>query len=87
MSGEVKTAARLGPGLKLLDRVNVRIEEARARFKELAESRTGDERVQEQLMEVLERWFVLGREGASPEVPVESEDKVQEADAEEGATA
>ena len=43
------------------ERVNQRVEKAVARFKELAESRTSDERIQEQLMEVLERWFVLGR--------------------------
>ena len=87
VSGSVKMPAALAPAMKLLDRVNVRMDKALARFKELAESRTGDERVRQQLMEVLERWFALGREGASPEVPVESEDKVQEADAEEGATA
>jgi hypothetical protein len=52
--------------IRLLDRVNVRMDKATARFKELAESRTGDERIRVQLMKVLERWFVLGREGAKP---------------------
>ena len=57
----MRLPADLGPCLKVLDRVDRRVERARARFKELAESRTGDERVQDQLMEVLERWFVVGR--------------------------
>lgn len=67
VSGDVKVPAALAPAMKLLDRVNVRMAKATDRFKELAESRTGDERVREQLMEVLERWFVLGREPAKPE--------------------
>jgi hypothetical protein len=66
ISGNVKMPAALQACVKLLDRVNVRIEKSAARFKELAESRTGDERVRQQLMEVLERWFVLGREGMQP---------------------
>jgi methylase of polypeptide subunit release factors len=66
ISGEVKMPADLAACMKLLDRINVRMEKAAVRFKELAESRTSDERVRQQLMEVLERWFVLGREGANP---------------------
>lgn len=62
ISGDVKIPADLGACFRLLDRVNARIDKAVARFRELAESRTGDERVRQQLMELLERWFVLGRE-------------------------
>jgi hypothetical protein len=62
---EVKLPADLDPCFKLLDRVNVRLDKAIARFRELAESRTGDERTRQELMEVLERWFVLGREETS----------------------
>jgi len=40
------------------------MEKARSRFKELAESRTGDEAVQAQILEVLERWYVLGKKQA-----------------------
>ncbi|MBE3063948.1 MAG: hypothetical protein IMZ69_02890 [Spirochaetes bacterium] len=65
VSGEVKTPSQREPCVALLDRVNVRMEKARARFRELAESRTGDEPVREQLLEVLERWFVLGRSGTT----------------------
>jgi hypothetical protein len=62
VSGEVQVPADLAPCLKLLDRVNIRIGKAVARFTELAESRTGDDRVRQQLVELLQRWFVLGRE-------------------------
>ncbi|MEI8194451.1 MAG: N-6 DNA methylase [Phycisphaerae bacterium] len=72
-NGNVKMPAELGPAMKLLDRANVRIEKATARFKELAESRTGDDRVRAQLMEVLERWFVVGREGAKAGQPAQAE--------------
>ncbi len=67
VANEVKLPAKLGPCIKLLARVEERLDKARARFKELADSRTGDERVRAQLMEVLERWFVLGREPARAE--------------------
>lgn len=63
---KVKLPADLHPCFKLLDRVNVRLDKAIARLRELAESRTGDDRVRRQLMEVLERWFVLGREETNP---------------------
>jgi hypothetical protein len=66
VSGKVKLPTDTGPCFKLLDRVNVRLEKALARFRELAESRTSDERVREQLAEVLQRWFVLGREASQP---------------------
>ena len=62
ISGEIQVPADLAPCLKLLDRINVRIDKAVARFTELAESRTGDERVRRQIVELLEHWFVLGRE-------------------------
>jgi methylase of polypeptide subunit release factors len=62
ISGEVQMPASLESCIKLLDRINVRMAKARARFQELAESRTGDDRVRQQLVDVLERWFVLGRD-------------------------
>jgi hypothetical protein len=69
VSGKVKLPTDIGPCFKLLDRINVRLDKALARFRELAESRTSDERIREQLGEVLERWFVLGREAAKPPMP------------------
>jgi hypothetical protein len=84
ISGQVKVPAALGPGLKVLDRVNRRVERARTRFKELAESRTGDERVQAQLVEVLERWFVVGRETPGPGAPPETGDSNSQSENPEG---
>jgi hypothetical protein len=59
--GQVTLPTDTAPCLKVLDRVDRRVESARARFKELTESRTGDERVRDQLLEVLLKWFVTGR--------------------------
>ena len=64
--GKVKLPADLDACFRLLDRVDTRLDAAHSRLEELAESRTGDERVQQQLMEVSERWFVLGREETNP---------------------
>jgi hypothetical protein len=72
--GQVRLPADLGPCLRVLDRVDRRVERAKARFKELAESRTGDERVQDQLMEVLEHWFVVGRRTAKPSAVEEADE-------------
>jgi hypothetical protein len=69
ISGKVSLPGELAPCLKLLDRINVRIGKALARFTQLAESRTGDERVRRDLLQVLERWFVLGRETDKPGTP------------------
>ncbi len=62
VAGEVKVPADLGPSVRVLERMNRRVESAGRSFQELIESRTGDERVRRQLTEVLQRWFVLGRE-------------------------
>jgi hypothetical protein len=78
ISGEVKVPAELKPCFKLLARLNERLEKAAARFKELAESRTGDERIQGQLRELLDRWFVLGRETARPAAPPDAEPGMDE---------
>ncbi|HNS18901.1 MAG TPA: N-6 DNA methylase [Sedimentisphaerales bacterium] len=74
VSGKVKLPGDLDPCLKLLDRMEVRIDKAMARFAELAESRTGDERVRQQVLEALERWFVLGREEGKADTPPEDHD-------------
>ncbi len=54
------------------------MDKALARFRELAESRTSDERVREQLAEVLQRWFVQGREAAKPTLPVQGPESVSQ---------
>jgi hypothetical protein len=66
VSGKVGMPADLAPCFKLLDRLNTRHDRAMARFRELAEKRTGDERLRQQMMDLLERWFVLGHEVAKP---------------------
>ncbi|MBN2579569.1 MAG: N-6 DNA methylase [Pirellulales bacterium] len=71
ISGEVKLPADLSPCLKLLERVNRRISVVKERFKELIESRTSDDRIRDQLAEVLERWFVLGRETSKASADIE----------------
>jgi hypothetical protein len=73
IDGQVKMPASLDACFKMLDRVNDRLKKAGERFRELAESRTGDDRIREQLVEVLESWFVKGREAAKPGVPAEAE--------------
>jgi hypothetical protein len=73
VTGEVKLPTDLAPCFQLLDRMKRRIERATARFDELARSRTGDERIQDQLLEVLQRWFVLGRSPAKPAGAIETE--------------
>jgi methylase of polypeptide subunit release factors len=59
--GEVRVPTAPTSALKVLERLEHRHAAALARFRDLAESRTGDARVREQLVEVLERWFVQGR--------------------------
>jgi hypothetical protein len=82
VGGEIKLPADSAPCIKALERVNQRVEKAVARFKELAQSRTSDERIQEQLMEVLERWFALGRELPKPGAPAEAHGEPEDTDAE-----
>jgi hypothetical protein len=73
VAGDVRLPAEQGPCSALLARLEDRLGEALARFKELAESRTSDEKARGQIMEGVERWFVLGREPATPDAPPETE--------------
>ncbi|MGA2032709.1 MAG: N-6 DNA methylase [Thermoguttaceae bacterium] len=82
VTGEVKLPAELAPCLKLLDRMERRLQRAIARFAELAKSRTGDEPVQEQLLEVLQRWYVLGRSLPKPASAIEFEQEPNDEDTE-----
>jgi hypothetical protein len=47
--------------VSLLNRLDERQEESMARFRQLVESRTPDIETQDEVLNVLERWFVLGR--------------------------
>ena len=71
ISGKVKLPSDRDSCIKLLESFVKRMDKACARFKELAESRTSDDRIQTQLIEVLERWFALGKEpvGTGHETP------------------
>jgi methylase of polypeptide subunit release factors len=86
VAGEVRVPADVEPCLQLLSRIDTRMEKAGDRFARLAESRTGDPRVQEQLREVLHRWFVLGGEapkrGQGPEAQARPDDAQAEAGSE-----
>jgi len=47
----------------LLVKLGARITTAKAEFETLAEERAGSERLREQVIELLHRWFVHGRPG------------------------
>lgn len=64
IKGKARTAVNPEKSQDLLQRLNSRIDTARSRFKELAASRTGDQRIQAQMEELLMSWFVLGHEQA-----------------------
>ncbi len=72
VSGWVNVPAAESACLELLRAVDARLLTARRRFDELAESRTGDPRLQAQIVDQLTRWFVLGRDVTRP--PQDSED-------------
>jgi hypothetical protein len=61
VSGDLKVPTTDEACTQIQKLVESRLEPVRSRFQELAASRTGDEGVRRQLMDVLERWFVLGR--------------------------
>jgi hypothetical protein len=61
-----EAARRNSPVFQAADRVNVRMDKALARFRELAESRTSDERVREQLAEVCRGGLSWGVRQPSP---------------------
>jgi hypothetical protein len=50
--------------MKLLLALNARHETAAARLRELAASRSGDRDTQEQVFNLLERWYVVGKPAA-----------------------
>jgi len=69
VAGDVRLPKEHHACYKLLDRVHQRISKAREVFWELVASRTSDEAVRAQLMELLLRWFVLGRAGNARDAP------------------
>jgi len=69
LMGEVKLPSSRRGCADVLKRLNERFEKAQARIKELAESRTSDNRLQNQLIEALERWYVQGHKRSTHETP------------------
>ena len=62
LSGRLKIPSGTEPPKDLLGRLKARLSKARTAFSELVESRTGDSSVREQLLDVLQLWFVRGRD-------------------------
>jgi hypothetical protein len=61
LTGPVKIPSGLQASLRLLDRLNARLAKALARLGELADSRTGDQRTRDDIIQAVGQWFVLGR--------------------------
>jgi hypothetical protein len=65
VSGEVCVPKTSHGASKLLHALNDRHKKAATRLRELAASRSGDSDMQEQVFNLLERWYVLGKPSAS----------------------
>ena len=66
LSGESKLPRDPKACIDLLTHLDKRLEQARDTFDELAKSRTSDDRVREQITDLLLRWFVHGHETEKP---------------------
>ena len=64
LSGALRLPDDDKPCAELKDRIEARMAAARARFRELAESRTSFEPIREQLVDLCQRWYVHGRKAA-----------------------
>jgi hypothetical protein len=65
VTGEVSVPKADGNATKLLEALNRRHENAVIRLRELASSRSADGDTQNQVLSLLERWYVLGRPAAT----------------------
>lgn len=74
VAGRVTLPTDNSIAMKLLDKLNHRHERAMARLRELAESRTGDEELRQQVLGLLERWFVVGKPNAAGRSATEASD-------------
>ena len=66
VSGRLKIPSGTESSNDLLGRLEARLAEVRTAFSGLVESRTEDPRIREQLLGVLQLWFVRGRDEATP---------------------
>ena len=65
VSGEVSVPKTDRAARKLLEMLNARHEQTVTRLRELATSRSADGKTQQEIFDLLERWFVLGKPAAS----------------------
>ena len=66
VSGRLKIPGDTESANELLGGLATRLAEARRAFSELVDSRTGDSRIREQLSDMLQTWFVRGRDDETP---------------------
>ena len=66
VTGEVCVPKSNKDAMKLTQALNIRHEKAATRLHELAASRSGDADTQEQVFNLLERWYVLGKPAKRP---------------------
>lgn len=61
LRGPVSVPATENECRQLCQRVETRLAVARAKFDDLATQRTGSDKLREQVVELLQRWFIHGR--------------------------
>src|SRR5205823_2777020 len=62
VTGEVCVTKTNQTAFKLLNALQARHQKTTSRLRELAASRSGDSDMQEQVFDLLERWYVLGKD-------------------------
>ncbi len=65
VTGDVCVPKHNQDAMKLVFAPNLRHEKAATRLRELAASRSGDSDTQEQVFNLLERWYVIGKPAAA----------------------
>jgi predicted secreted protein len=73
--GDVKIPSSPAAAARLREKIEERINQARARFEELAQSRTSLEEKQHEVVDLLLQWFVLGTKSRA-EGPVKQREAV-----------
>ena len=68
VSGRLKIPGGTESAIDLLGLLETRLDQAKTAFSELVENRTGDSKIREQLLDVLQLWFVNGRDEAAKAV-------------------
>ena len=66
VSGKLQIPGGTESASNLLGRFEARLGQSRKAFSEPVESRTGDSKIQKQLLDVLQLWFVNGRDEETP---------------------